>query len=162
MKKAIYAGSFDPISNGHLDIIDRASKIVEHLHIVVSYNNNKQTTLSIDKRIDLIKKVTSHLNNVTVTSYDGLIVHYAKENNIELLIRSLRNYQDYEQEFSLFQYNKDIDNDIETMLLLPSSKNIFISSTAIRELLHHKCDISKYVPQEIVQDIVDSFSKENK
>ncbi|MFI3329512.1 MAG: pantetheine-phosphate adenylyltransferase [bacterium] len=159
MKKAMYAGSFDPISNGHLDIITRAAKLVTELHVVVSYNQNKKSTLSLETKIELIKKVTKDIPNVVVSSYDGLTVNYAKENNINLLIRSLRNYQDYEQEFSLFQYNKDICEDVETMLLLPSSKNIFISSTAIRELIYFNCDISKYVPLEIKDDIIKGFKK---
>lgn len=157
MKKAIYPGSFDPLSNGHLDIIQRAADIFETIHVVVSYNNNKKTILTVEERVKMIKKATKQLNNVFVTSYDGLIVNYAKDNHIDILIRGLRNYQDYEQEFSLFQYNKEINPDIETLIMFPSSKHLFVSSSAIRELITFDCDISKYVPLSIKDDIIKTF-----
>ena len=157
MIKAVYPGSFDPISNGHLDIIERASKMLDEVHIVVSYNIKKATTFSVEERIEMIKKVTKNLPNVYVTSYNGLIVNYCKENNINILIRGLRNYQDYENEFSLFQFNRDINPEIETILMLPSSKNQFVSSSAIKELVTFNCDISSYVPQEIEELIVNKY-----
>ena len=159
MKKAVYPGSFDPISNGHLDIINRASKIFDELHIVVSYNIKKATTFSAMERMDMIKEVTKHLPNVVVTSYNGLIVNYCRDNDINVLIRGLRNYQDYENEFSLFQFNRDINPDIETILMLPSSKNQFVSSSAIKELVTFNCDISNYVPKEIEEVIIKKYKK---
>ena len=157
MIKAVYPGSFDPISNGHLDIIQRASKMLDELHIVVSYNIKKSSTFSVEERLNMIKLVTKDLPNVYVTSYDGLIVNYCKENNISILIRGLRNYQDYENEFSLFQFNRDINPDIETILMLPSSKNQFVSSSAIKELVTFNCDISSYVPSEIKELIINKY-----
>lgn len=157
MIKAVYPGSFDPLSNGHLDIINRASKIIDELHIVVSHNQNKKPTFTVNERIDMIKKVTKNIPNVFVTSYDGLIVNYCKANGINIIIRGLRNYQDYETEFSLFQFNKGIDNEIETMLMLPSNKHIFVSSSAIKELVSFKADISAYVPLEIVDTITKKY-----
>ena len=157
MIKAVYPGSFDPLSNGHLDIIKRASKKIDELHIVVSFNIHKKNTFTVSERVEMIKLVTKDLPNVIVTSYDGLIVNYCKENNIDILIRGLRNYQDYENEFSLYQFNKDINPNVETILMFPSSKNQFVSSSAIRELVSFNQDISSYVPAEIKELIVNKY-----
>ena len=157
MIKAVYPGSFDPLSNGHLDIIKRASKKIDELHIVVSFNIHKKSTFTVSERVEMIKLVTKDLPNVIVTSYDGLIVNYCKENNIDILIRGLRNYQDYENEFSLYQFNKDINPNVETILMFPSSKNQFVSSSAIRELVSFNQDISSYVPAEIKDIIVSKY-----
>lgn len=159
MKKAVYPGSFDPFSNGHLDIIKRASKLFDEVHILVSYNISKTTNFTKEERVCMIKKCIGSLPNVIVESYDGLVVNYCKEKKISIIIRGLRNYNDYENEFNLFQYNRDIAPEIETVLLLPSTKNQFVSSSAIKELVRFDCDISKYVPKAIEKDIMDSFKK---
>lgn len=161
MIKAVYPGSFDPLSNGHLDIINRAAKILDELHIIVSVNKSKKNTFTIEERVNMIKLVTKHLPNVYVTSYEGLVVNYCKENGIKILIRGLRNYQDYEAEFSLYQFNRDIDSNVETMLMMPTNKHIFVSSSAIKELVSFDADISNYVPAEI-KDMIISKYKNNK
>lgn len=161
MIKAVYPGSFDPLSNGHLDIINRAAKILDELHIIVSVNKSKKNTFTIEERVNMIKLVTKHLPNVYVTSYEGLVVNYCKENGIKILIRGLRNYQDYEAEFSLYQFNRDIDSNVETMLMMPTNKHIFVSSSAIKELVSFDADISNYVPAEIKEMIINKY-KNNK
>lgn len=159
MIKAVYPGSFDPLSNGHLDIIKRASRIFDEVHVVVSNNTSKKTVFTVLERIEMINLATKDIPNVIVTSYDGLVVNYCKEQEIKILIRGLRNYQDYEAEFSLYQFNKDIDNDIETLLMLPSNKHIFVSSSAIKELVTFNADISSYVPSVIKEQIINKFKK---
>lgn len=159
MIKAVYPGSFDPLSNGHLDIIKRASRIFDEVHVVVSNNTSKKTVFTVLERIEMINLATKDIPNVMVTSYDGLVVNYCKEQEIKILIRGLRNYQDYEAEFSLYQFNKDIDNDIETLLMLPSNKHIFVSSSAIKELVTFNADISSYVPSVIKEQIINKFKK---
>ena len=157
MIKAVYPGSFDPLSNGHLDIINRAAKILDELHIIVSINKSKKNTFTIEERVNMIKLVTKHLPNVYVSSYEGLVVNYCKENGIKILIRGLRNYQDYEAEFSLYQFNLDIDSNVETMLMMPTNKHIFVSSSAIKELVSFDADISNYVPAEIKEMIINKY-----
>ncbi len=161
MKKAVYPGSFDPLSNGHLDLIKRASKLFDEVHILVSVNVLKKTIFTAEERINMVKLVTKDLNNVYVTSYDGLVVNYCKENNINIIVRGLRNYSDYENEFSLFQYNRDINNSVETVLLMPTTKNQVVSSSAIKELVTFGCDISKYVPKEIKNMIIEKIMGKN-
>lgn len=99
------------------------------------------------------------MNNVTVATHDGLVVNYCQQHGIQVIIRGLRNYSDYENEFNLFQYNRDIAPSIETIFLLPSTKNQFVSSSAIKELIRFDCDITKYVPVEIKQDIISKLKK---
>lgn len=154
MKKAVYPGSFDPFSNGHLDIVERASKLFDEVHIVVSNNIFKKTIFTVQERIEMIQACVGHLPNIHITSYDGLVVQYCREHQISIIIRGLRNYNDYENEYSLFQYNKDIMPNVETVLLFPSTRNQIISSSAIKELVEFDCDISKYVPRSIAETIV--------
>ena len=151
MKKAVYPGTFDPLTIGHLDIIKRASRIVDQLHIVVADNYKKVPTFTTEERIEMIKLVTSDLDNVIVSSTNDLVVRYAKDHDIEIMIRGLRNIQDYENEYALYQFNRNINRTIETLILFPSSKNHFVSSSAIKELVVHHADISPYVPKEIIK-----------
>ena len=157
--KCVYPGTFDPISNGHVDIIARASKMFDEVHVVVGNNIFKKTTFTIDERVDMVKECVKDLPNVIVVSYEGIVVEYLKENHINVMIRGLRNYSDYENEFSLFQYNRDIYPNIETILLMPKTKLQVVSSSAIKELLTFGCDISKYVPKCILNKIIDKFKK---
>ena len=157
--KACYPGSFDPISNGHLDIIKRASKLFDELHIVVSYNIEKKYSFSVEERINMLNKVCHDIPNIKITSYDGLVVSYCKENKIGVIVRGMRNYSDYEKEFSLFQYNKDIYPNCETILLMPTTKNQVVSSSAIKELIAFGCSIDKYVPKCLVDEITLKFKK---
>lgn len=159
MSKAVYPGSFDPFSNGHLDIIKRASKIFDEIHVLVSVNIRKNPTFTVEERINMISRVLKDFKNVKVVSSSDLVVNYAKNNNINVIIRGLRNYQDYESEFSLSQFNRDIDSSIETILFMPTAKNQFISSSTIKELVAFNVDISSYVPVEIANEIANKYKK---
>lgn len=157
--KCVYPGTFDPISNGHVDIIERASKMFEEVHVLVGNNIFKKTTFTFEERIEMVKECVKHLNNVVVVSYDGLVVEYAKKNQINVIVRGMRNYSDYENEFALFQYNRDLYPGIETVLLMPTTKLQIVSSSAIKELVSFGCDISKYIPAEIKDRVLEKLSK---
>jgi pantetheine-phosphate adenylyltransferase len=159
MKKCVYPGSFDPISNGHLDLIRRASRLFDEVHVLISNNILKSSTFTIEERIEMIKECTKQLPNVIVTSSDGLVVKYCKDNNINIIVRGMRNYSDYEAEFQLFQYNRDIYPNIETVLLMPTTKLQVVTSSAIKELVAFGVDISKYVPKQIEAKILEKLKK---
>lgn len=155
--KVVIPGSFDPLSNGHLDIIRRAAKLYDEVHVLVSYNINKKNLFSPDERVQMIKEVTKDLNNVVINKYDNLVVRYCELNNINCIIRGLRNFQDYEAELSLAHYNYDINPNVETILMLPKGTNQFVSSSAIKELVSFGVDISAYVPLQLVERITNKF-----
>lgn len=157
MKKAVYPGTFDPLTIGHLDIIKRASRLVDELHVVVADNYKKLPTFTTEERIDMIQRVIGDIPNVVITSTTDLIVRYAAQHDIDIMIRGLRNIPDYENEYALYQFNRNLNRNIETIILFPSSRNHFVSSSAIKELVVHHADISPYVPKEIIKDIQDKI-----
>lgn len=155
MKKAVYPGTFDPLTKGHLDVIERASKLVDQLHVLVADNSRKTPSFTAQERVNMIKSVTDHIDNIIVTSSNDLVVRYADDNNIQIMIRGLRNIQDYENEYMLYKFNKNISEDIETLLLFPTSSNHFVSSSSIKELVIHNADISLYIPEKLVDLVID-------
>lgn len=148
MKNAVYAGTFDPLTLGHLDVIKRAANLVDNLVVLIANNQLKSNKFTVDERKLMIENVTKELPNVKIDVSSGLVVDYAAKHNISIMFRGLRNIQDYEYEYSLSKYNANINNNIETVLLFPSSSNHFVSSSAIKELVHHNVDISLYIPKE--------------
>lgn len=161
MRIAVYPGSFDPITNGHLDIIERASKIFDKVVVGVLNNKNKKPRFTSDERVMLIKKVTSHLNNVETASFDGLLVDFAKRQNASVIIKGLRTVNDFEYEFQMALLNKTLDNECETMFMMTNSKYSYISSSMVNELAGYKGDLAGLVPSEIIQYIKDKYEHEN-
>ena len=134
MKIAVYPGSFDPITNGHLDIIKRASKLFDKLYVLVSVNSKKKYLLSIEERKEIVEKSVKDLKNVEVCSSSSLTLDFARSVNACSIIRGVRSYKDFDAEMELFQFNHTIDNNIDTILLFPSANNLFLSSSRIKEL----------------------------
>ena len=161
MRIAVYPGSFDPITNGHLDIIERASRIFDKVIVGVLNNKNKKPKFTSDERVMLIKKVTSHLNNVETASFDGLLVDFAKRQNASVIIKGLRTVNDFEYEFQMALLNKTLDNECETMFMMTNSKYSYISSSMVNELAGYKGDLAGLVPSEIIQYIKDKYEHEN-
>ena len=157
MVKVLYAGSFDPITSGHMDIIKQASEIFDTVIVGVAHNPAKKSFISKEKRVELIKECVKDLLNIEVFAYEGLTVDFAKSQNASLLIRGLRNSIDFEYEKQLSKINSDINTCIKTVFLISKPENSHISSSAVRELILHKQDISKYVPKPVEDFIRDTW-----
>lgn len=153
MRIGIYPGSFDPVTLGHLDIIDRASRLVDRLIIGVLVNGAKKPLFTKEERVDLIKRVTEGLPNVTVEAYDGLLVEFAKEKKAGILVRGLRAVTDFEYELQIAQTNHKLEPEIDTVFLTTSVEYAYVSSSIVREVASYHGDISKFVPECIIQDI---------
>ena len=160
MKRAIYPGSFDPVTFGHLDIIERASKIVDELVVGVLNNSAKNSLFSTDERVSMIKEVTKEFPNVMVTSFDGLLVNYMKEIDATLIIRGLRAVTDFEYELQIAQTNRVEYPEVETIFLTTSLKYSYLSSTIVKEFASYGGDISKFVPPEFIDRIYAKYQIE--
>ncbi|HNZ50095.1 MAG TPA: pantetheine-phosphate adenylyltransferase [Bacilli bacterium] len=158
MKIAVYPGSFDPVSNGHLDIIERVSKVFDKVYVLVSLNPYKTYIFSGEERVELLKFATKHLDNVEVEASNQLVLNYAKQKQAKVIIRGLRNFIDYQNEITLFQFNHSIDQDIDTFVLFPSTNNLFLSSSSIKELVMFDSEIKDYVPAGLADRIKERIS----
>lgn len=154
MRVAIYPGSFDPITNGHLDIIERGSKVFDKLIVGVLVNIDKRGLFSIEERVELIKRVTSHLENVEVVSFNGLLVDLAKRNNARVILKGLRAVSDFEYEFQMALMNSQLDNEVETLFMTTSAANSFLSSSSVKQVAKFGGDIKGLVPDEIIDDVI--------
>ena len=161
-KIAIYPGSFDPLSNGHLDIIKRAAKIFDKLYVLVSINPVKNYCFTVEERVMMLKKATKDIPNVEVEGSSALVLNYAKEKHAQIIIRGMRNILDYQNEITLFQFNRSIDNNVDTFVMFPSTDNLFLSSSSIKELVKFDSDISPYVPHELVEFITKRIKESEK
>lgn len=151
MKKAVYPGSFDPITNGHLDIARRAAKVFDEVIILIADNPSKSSKFSIEERKEMIQEAVKDLPNVSVDYTNGLTVRYAKEHEVQTLVRGLRAVTDFEYEFKLNASNEFIDSSIDTVFFMSTKDNDFISSSYIDELYKNNIDISPLVPTSVVE-----------
>lgn len=159
--KCVYPGSFDPITSGHLDIIERATAMFGEVTVAVLINKNKRPAFSTAQRIDFIRRSTAHLPDIKVDSFKGLLVEYMKNQNANLIIRGLRAISDFEYEFQIAAMNAKLDKNVETIFLMTDTEHSYLSSSMVKELVYHGGDISGLVPDEIKNDVIGCFGKEN-
>lgn len=159
MLKAVYPGSFDPITNGHLDIIERSSKIVDRLVVSILSNPKKKSLFTVEERIEHLKIVTKHLPNIEIQCFSGLLVDFVNEMDIKLVIRGLRLVSDFETEFQMALINKNLDPSVETLFIPASAKHLFISSSAVKEVAIFGGNIEQMVPPYIKELIEKKYRK---
>ena len=153
IRTGVYPGSFDPLTNGHLDIIRRASKLFDKLIVGVLHNDAKRAIFSMEERVEMIRKCTRDMDNVEVAMFDGLLVDFVKDNDAAAIVKGLRAVSDYEYELQMAMVNKHIDREVETIFLMADIQNSFLSSSVVKDLAKHGGDITGLVPEEIKQDI---------
>lgn len=157
--KAIYPGTFDPVTNGHTDLIVRASHLFNEVIVGVASSPSKKPLFDLNKRVEMIKEVTKDLPNVTVVGFTGLLVDFAELNHANVLIRGLRAVSDFEYEFQLANMNRRLSPDLESVFLTPAEENSFISSTLVKEVALHRGDVNQFVHPAVAMALKEVLKK---
>lgn len=161
MRKAIYPGTFDPVTNGHLDILSRAGEIFDEVTVAVAVDSNKTTLFTLGERTELLKEATTSMSNVRVSAFEGLTVEFARKCGAVAILRGLRALSDFEYEFQLALMNKKIAPDIETMFLMTQSEFSFISSSSIKWAARLDAGVSSFVPTHVEKALIKKYSQIN-
>ncbi|WP_298721641.1 pantetheine-phosphate adenylyltransferase [uncultured Oceanisphaera sp.] len=156
--RVIYPGTFDPITNGHLDLIERASQLFNEVIVGVAFSPSKRPMFELEERVALVQEVTRSLGNVKVVGFSGLLVDFAKTHQANVLIRGLRAVSDFEYEFQLANMNRRLMPELESVFLTPAEENSFISSTLVKEVAIHGGDISQFVPNAVARAIAQKLA----
>ena len=160
MKSAIYPGSFDPVTYGHLDVIKRAANIFDELTVCVSYNVMKSSLFSVEERVKMLEEATKDLPNVRIDSFSGLTIDYAKKKNVHVVIRGLRAITDFEYELQIAQTNHKLSGgELDTMFLTTALEYAYLSSSTVKEAAYYGADIRSFVPDSVVDKVYEKFNK---
>lgn len=158
MTCVVYPGTFDPITNGHVDLVERAAKLFDRVIVAVAASSKKQPMFSLDERVEIAQLSLQHIPNATVTGFNKLLTHYLEELNETVVLRGLRAVSDFEYEFQLANMNRAIKHDFETVFLTPADNLTYISSTLVREIASLHGDVSKFVPAPALKAIKQKIS----
>jgi pantetheine-phosphate adenylyltransferase len=158
MQKVVCPGSFDPVTNGHIDVFKRAADLAEEVVVAVLVNHSKNGLFSIEERVELIKDSVKHLNNVSVSTFDGLLVDFCKDNGVTAIVKGLRAVSDFDYELQMSQMNYQL-GDIETLFVATNPLYSFLSSSLVREVARHGGDIANLVPQKVQEELRKKYKK---
>ncbi len=153
--KAIYPGSFDPLTNGHLDLIARAAKIFDHLVVSILRNSSKNPLFTVEERVAMLSEGTAEFGNVSVSTFDGLLVDFAREQRAHAVVRGIRAISDYEYEFQMALMNRRLSPDVETIFLMPDAKYSFVSSRLVKEVFRLGGSVDGLVPKFVIERMKD-------
>lgn len=156
--KAIYPGTFDPITNGHLDLVTRASLMFDHVVLAIAASSGKKPLFNLEERVVLATQVTSHLDNVEVLGFSELMVHFAARHNANILLRGLRSVSDFEYEMQMANMNRNLMPTLESIFLMPSKECSFISSSLVKEVALHGGDIAPFIPGVLTQGLIEKLT----
>jgi pantetheine-phosphate adenylyltransferase len=158
MRRAIYPGSFDPVTNGHLDVIERARKLFDEVVVAVAHNDEKQPLFSLKERLDLLQETAGRIDNVRIAEFEGLLVEFARAEQAGAVIRGLRAVSDFEFEFQMALMNRKLDAAVETIFLMPKEEYTYLSSRIVKEIARLGSDVSSFVPACVAKALKRKFS----
>ncbi len=162
MRIAICPGSFDPVTNGHLNIIERSCKMFDKIIVLVLVNPNKKPMFTAEERVELLRRVTKHLDNVEVDSYSGLLAEYAKKTNACSLVKGLRAVTDFEFEFQHSLTNKKLNPNLETLFMITDVNYMYLSSSMVKQVAHFDGDVRDFIPNEIYEDVLSHIKQDKR